>query len=187
MSLVIAAVLGAASLGGLRVMQAVFAPLTLLLPAIGLPALPVMTRRLSESLSGARSLAMIISGLLTLTTTLYVLILGIGASSVVPLAFGRSFAEYKVLILPIAVQQLFAAASAGFEILLIAGRRGRALLTVQASTGVVGVVLVTFAALSGDLTTAAWGMAGSTALASCMVAWFAFRVRVLDTNPLAAA
>ena len=157
-------ILGAGALGGLRIVQTVFAPLTLLLPAIGLPALPTMSRKLADSFGRARIYAMQLSGLVIVLTTLYVLALGIRGSGLLGLVFGHSFTRYGSLIVPIAVQQVFAAAGAGPDLLLRAGKRGRTIFVVRAVTSLIGLALIVGAAASHDLVAVAWSMTAGTAL-----------------------
>lgn len=170
---VVGALLGAADLGGLRVVQTAFAPLTLLLPAVALPSLPIMTRRLSATLGGARSFAITLSGALTILTGVYVLAVGIGGRSVLSAVFGHSFVRYGILIVPIAIQQVFTATGAGFEILLRARKAGHALFLVQASAGAAGIAAVALAASLGELFAVGWSLAASTGLMTCMLVYAA--------------
>jgi O-antigen/teichoic acid export membrane protein len=156
---VIGALLGTAAVGGLRAVQTVFAPLTLLSPAIALPALPTMTRKLATAFGEARIFALQLAGIVVVLTTVYVTLVGVLGADLLNIVFGRSFVVYENLILPVAVQQVIAAAGVGFDLLLRAGKRGRAIFGITAATGLLLVSLVAVSAWAGDLLTVAWSTA----------------------------
>jgi Cu/Ag efflux pump CusA len=96
----------------------VFAPLSVLGPAITLPGLPSMTRSYHASLHTARSLATRLSLTVGGLTALYTLALAAGGGAALTFLFGDRFASFTSLIVPVATGQLLAAASIGFIILL---------------------------------------------------------------------
>jgi O-antigen/teichoic acid export membrane protein len=166
---VVGGVLGTASLGGLRVVQTAFAPLTLLSPAVSLPVLPAMARRWSHGISAARRLALQTSSLLLAITASYAVIVSFIGDSLLTFVFGDTFSEYEYLILPIAVQQVVLAASVGFDLLLRAGSHGRTLFIVRLFTGMAGVGAVAVAATTGDLLAVAWSMVAVAGLSSALL------------------
>jgi len=154
-----AGLLGTAALGGLRAVQTVFAPLTLLLPGIGLPALPIMVRRLAAAVDDARAFAFRVSVLLASLTAAYVAVVGLGGSQLIGGIFGHSFERYHSLIFPVAVGQIAGASGAGFNLLLQAGRRGRAIFGVYAATVPFTLAFVPIGAWLDGLVGVAWAAA----------------------------
>jgi O-antigen/teichoic acid export membrane protein len=145
---VLAVLLGPAALGGLRAARTVFAPLTLLGPAVVLPGLPAMVTALDTSLRRARALALRLGGILVGMTLPYLALVAIvGGDRILGWLFGESFERFGDLALPIAAQQTLMAAGTGLYLLLKAARRGQALLTfrlIEAAATLALVVLATW-------------------------------------------
>jgi O-antigen/teichoic acid export membrane protein len=168
-------VLGSADLGGLKAAESVFAPMSLVAPALVLPALPAMVRVLEDSQERARRLAWRLSLFATLATAAYVLV-AIGLSSrLLDWLFGAGFSPYAYLVWPLGAWQLLTSCALGFGILLQAERRGRAIaasgaLAPLATFGLVLVLAPEFGARG-----AAWSYAIAALLSSATTIWFALR------------
>ncbi len=154
--------LGAEALGAIRAVQSLFAPMSLLGPAIALPGLPEVARRLSADASAARRYASGLSVAAVALTAVYVTV-GASFSRILSLVFGASFARYEYLIWPVGVGQLAASAALGAVLLLKAARAGTALLTLRAWQAATALLVVTVAGPHG-LRVLAWWQAAA--------AWF---------------
>lgn len=168
---IIAGLLGTAAIGGLRAVQTVFAPISLLAPAVSLPALPVLVRRLKHSMARAKSMAVKISILLVGVTLAYVSILSlVGSKTILGIAFGHDFEHYANLVLPVAIASVAEAGSQGVRMLLQAAKRGRMILFMQMFAATLTLLLATASASVGSLSTVAWGLALARVAATvCLV------------------
>jgi O-antigen/teichoic acid export membrane protein len=173
---ILAAILGAESVGGLRAAQSVFAPLTLVIPAISMPGLPAVSRALRErGFRPARRKALGLSAIAVCVTGVYVITMALGGWRLLPFLFGERFAEYRFLIAPIAIAQLFTAAGVGLLLILKAGQRGRMLLANRAVGAGSSVVMVGLLAWADGLRGAAWGVAVGAAASLGVLAFGALR------------
>jgi O-antigen/teichoic acid export membrane protein len=174
------AILGAADVGGLRSVNAVFAPMTLLTQAIALPALPMLTKMVERSRRLALRWALRLSALAVGLVLGYLLLVALLPGHLVGLVFGRDFDRYSSLIPPVAVLQLLAAGSLGLFILVKAEGRGRALVLSRAiATASTGVLTITLAITSG-LTAAVWGVTLGWATGAVTITSRALRPRLPD-------
>jgi O-antigen/teichoic acid export membrane protein len=174
---IISAILGAQALGGLRAAQSIFAPLTLIIPAISLPGLPAVARARARGFVPARRLALRLSALALASAGAFVLVLVAGGWRLLPLLFGDEFLQFRELIWPISTAQMFTAAGVGLLLLMKAERRGRTLLLNRAIGTSIALTFVTVFALMYGLVGAAWGT-GVGAFASLVVlAWSALRLQ----------
>jgi O-antigen/teichoic acid export membrane protein len=173
--LLLAALLGAAAYGGLRAVQSVFSPLSLLLPAVALPGLPAIARSAAQSSDAARSLAVRISGLVTALTTLYVTVFTL-SPGLLTAVFGERFARFDTIVLPVGLTQIALATAAGFPLLLKAQGRGRALFFSRLVGLVLTMAAATALAVTRGLTGVTWAMFVSAVLASAVLAAVALRV-----------
>jgi O-antigen/teichoic acid export membrane protein len=165
-------ILGAAPVGGLRSVQAVFAPMTLLAQAIAFPGLPMLTRLSAISTHLGRRWAARLSALAVGIVVVY-----LGAVALLPhhllgVIFGREFDRFDDLIPAVAVLQLLLAGSLGFFLLLKAQGRGRVLVISRGISASFTVVLTITLALASGLTAAVWGMTiawatGAASLTAC--------------------
>ena len=167
--------LGAKAVGGLRAAQSLFAPLSLLLPAISLPGLPAIARRLSDSPKDALGLSMRLSGFVSALAALYGVAMVLFGGNLIRLVFGTSFSKYGNLAVPIAVWQVVAASSVGFNLFLTAQRRGRDLLLPSVAGSICAVVFVPLFAWADGVTGAAWGYSLYAGVAAVLSATLAFR------------
>jgi O-antigen/teichoic acid export membrane protein len=173
--LVIAGLLGPAALGGLRAVQTVFAPLSLLSSAVALPALPAMSRRLAASLNEATRFALTLSALLIVMTATYVVPVGLAGSEVLTHVFGVSFQSYRGLVLPIVLQQLVTAGGGGFMLLLLAKRGGRAVFAISAAVVPVTLLSIAIGNAAAGLVGVAWGLGAATTISTTITGVLAFR------------
>lgn len=157
---------GPAALGTLKAVQTLFAPLTLLLPAVNTPALPVVARTMRASRDAARSLATRLSLALSGACAAYLVVALVARDPLTKLVFGSSFVLPGAVIVPVALGQLVIAASLGTFLLLKAAGDGRAIVFATAvSAGTfLGSVLV-FGDAYGA-TGAGWGIAAGAVGAS---------------------
>ena len=168
--IVLAAVLGARDLGGLRAVEAVFAPMTLVGEAMGLPGLPLLSQSLATSFSAARRWAMRLSLITVGLVLTYLLVAGSVRTQVLSLVFGDAFDGFGNLVLPIGVAQLIFAFGSGFWLLAKAASRGRALVLARAVGSTTSLVAAATLAAAQGLTGAAWGLALGTGLGSGLIA-----------------
>jgi O-antigen/teichoic acid export membrane protein len=156
---VLVGIIGASALGGFRAVQSLFAPLSLIAPAVGLPGLPAIARAYADDFHRARSLALGISGIAVAASIGFFAFLFLGGWRLLTALFGADFEQYRDLMFPVAIGQMFAAASVGFELLIKVQQRGRFLLFSRLFVVVFGLVLVATGAAAFGLTGAAWATA----------------------------
>ena len=154
----LAFILGTTDLGGLRSVQAVFAPMTLLTQAIAFPGLPMLARFSAISRRLALGWAARLSALAFGLVLCYLLAVDLSPHHLLGAIFGHDFDQFDNLIAPVAVQQLVFAATLGFFILLKAEGRGRALVVGRVVGAVSTMVLAIALAVASGLTAAAWGL-----------------------------
>jgi O-antigen/teichoic acid export membrane protein len=171
LTFIVAAILGADALGGFRATQTIFAPLTLILPALAMPGLPAVSRALQHGFREARSLAMELSGIAVVAALGYVVVLVLGGWRLLPALFGAEFARYRELIWPTAAWQVSTAAAIGFVLLLKAGQRGPTLLLSRAAGTAVTIVFVAVLAWRDGLVGATWGGACGAFVAFLILVW----------------
>jgi O-antigen/teichoic acid export membrane protein len=151
--------IGAADVGGLRAAQSLFAPLSLILPALALPGLPAVVRalRTSPSPTAAFRLATGLSAGAGALAGVYVGVMVLLGGRLIPYVFGESFSGFEDLALPIGAWQLVLAVGAGFGILLTAQQRGRAILLVRGAAAAATITFVSLLAWTNGVVGAAWG------------------------------
>jgi O-antigen/teichoic acid export membrane protein len=169
----LAPVIGTASLGGLRGGQVLFGPLTLLIPALSMPAFPEISRRLSTSLRAGIRFAVRVSILALVLTIAYLSLAVVGGGRLLTLVFGQSFASFSDLIVPVGFGQVFIAATIGLNLQLKAQERGVDLLVCSAVSSVSSVGLSLGLAVKYGVSGAAWGMALGSSISAAATAWFA--------------
>jgi O-antigen/teichoic acid export membrane protein len=177
----IGATIGPAGLGGLRAMQTLFAPLTLIFPAIALPAMPLLTRALHASTQEGRAFAVSLSGLALTATVVYGLVAWTVRSQLIGFTYGPTFTEYLHLILPIGLGQVFLALGVGPQLLLKARRAGRSIL-LSRTIGVGSTMILSGGGALHNLSLATWGMCCGSLLGSLTTAQLARR-DTLPTKP----
>ena len=171
----LAGILGTAALGGLRAVQTVFAPMTLLAPAIALAALPELSRQWTTDTSQARRTAVRLGGLATALTLGYLVVVLVGSESILQFAFGDEFRSYGELMVPIGVGQLTAAMFIAYPNLLKAQHRTRALFLVAAASVPVLLVVTPILGLVYGIVGAAWGLTISSTWRGGLAVFASFR------------
>jgi O-antigen/teichoic acid export membrane protein len=171
--LLLAGILGSRDYGGLRAVQSVFAPLSLLGPALALPGLPLVSRLVVDARRRALRVAAEIAGLITAVTGAYVVAL-YAVPDVLVFLFGQEFAAFRSIMIPIGVGQLLAAPAFGLTLFLKATQRGRTLLWLGTLNVVVYLVLTVVLGLAFGLSGAAWGAVGTGAVSAAALL-FVFR------------
>jgi O-antigen/teichoic acid export membrane protein len=166
---VLAVLVGTRDLGGLRAVQSVFAPLTMLGPALALPGLPAVVRRLRAGRSAALSLSMKISLLCFLLTVGYVIFAAVLGTDLLASVFGSDFAGFDGLVWPVAIGQLAMAPMLGFGMLITAERRGGAAVVAETAAAVVTLGLGTALAQHYGITGAAWAQALASAVGGAVI------------------
>jgi O-antigen/teichoic acid export membrane protein len=167
---VLAGVLGARDVGGLRAMEAVFAPTTLLGEAVGLPGLPILSKSLAASYAAARRWALRLSAVTFVLVLAYLLVAGAVRTQLLSIVFGDSFRTFADLILPIGIGQLAFSAGSGFWLLAKAAQQGRALVFSRVVGSVTTLVGATVLAGAYGLAGAAWGMTIGTVVGAAVIA-----------------
>jgi O-antigen/teichoic acid export membrane protein len=169
--------LGAADLGGIRSVEVVFAPMTLVGEALSFPGIPILSRALATSLAHARRWAWQLGFGATALVGLYLAIAFPLRVQLLTRVFGQDFARFAVLALPIALAQLLRAVSTGFSVLIKADARVHAIVVTRAlTTGITLVLGPLFAALFG-LVPAVWGLALGSAIGSLATIGFGLMSR----------
>lgn len=168
----LAAQLGARDLGGIRAVDVVFAPMTLVGEAFSFPGVPIIARALARSLAEARRWAWRLSAGATILVGAYLAVATPFSRLILRHLFGPEFGVFTAIVIPVALGQLLRASSTGFSILLKADRRVRAITVARGlTTGLALVFGPTLAARYG-LVPAVWGtelalVIGSTATIVC--------------------
>jgi O-antigen/teichoic acid export membrane protein len=168
------AIIGTAGVGGLRAVQALFAPMSLLAQAIAFPGLPMLTTMAATSRSLARTWALRLSALAVGLVLAYLGVLWILPHHLLGAVFGSAFSRFDGLIAPTGVLQLLTAGSFSIGLLVKAEGRGRALLLNRVVVTVITVALTVGLAVTSGLTAAAWGMALATAVGAVGIVLIAF-------------
>ena len=155
--MLLAVVLGATQLGGLRAVLSAMTPLSLIVPAISLPGLPALARASARSGVEARKLAWQLGIVASLIAAAYVLLFGL-APGLLGLLFGDSFSGYASLVWPLGLGQVAAALAIGFVILLKAEQRGRVFFATRSLASLASLLFPILLAIAYGLTGAAWGI-----------------------------
>jgi O-antigen/teichoic acid export membrane protein len=167
---ILAAILGATALGGFRAVQSLFAPLSLIAPALALPGLPAIARAYAHGFAAARRLTLQISGIAVGFALTFFVALFLGGWRLLPFLFGDAFERYRDIIPAVAVGQVFSAAGIGFPLLMKVEQRGRTLLASRLISTTSGLVLVVVGATRYGLPGATWAIAGGLLISTCAVA-----------------
>jgi O-antigen/teichoic acid export membrane protein len=163
---VLAAIIGARALGGFRAVESIFAPLSLIAPAIALPGLPAVARAYAVDVRQAKGLVIRLSSLAVAISLVFFAVLFLGGWQVLPLLFGPRFRRYQELVPALATSQIFAAAGIGFPLLIKVQQRGRFLFVARLAVTAAGLGIIVATALRYGLMGAAWGTATVALLSS---------------------
>jgi O-antigen/teichoic acid export membrane protein len=159
--LALAGILGATDYGGLRAVQSVFAPLSLLGPALALPGLPMVSRAFADAPRPALVLATEIAGLITLVTAVYVGVL-YAFPDVLGFFFGSDFDQFTAIIGPVGLSQILLAPTFGLTLFFKAAQRGRTLLFLGTVNATAYLILTVVLAAQFGIKGAAWGAVGAS-------------------------
>jgi O-antigen/teichoic acid export membrane protein len=185
--LALISILGAREFGGLRAVQTVFAPLTLLGPAVSLPGLPLVSGIVSAFPRRALLVALRYGVLMMTVAGVYVVVLYAFPGSL-GFFFGQEFAEFRSIVVPIGLGQIALAFVFSLTLFLKAQQRGRTLFWLYALQTLLNVTFaVVFASLFG-LTGAAWAGVVATLLyvALLVVVVRPTRISAVPARPAAA-
>lgn len=154
---IVASLLGTEALGGLRAVDTIFAPMTLLGQALELPGVPHLSELWRSSARAARVAAARVSGIALVLLTAYLAFAFSLRGHIMTAVFGPEFGHLYRLIAPVAVSEWIYAGGLGFVLLLKASGRGGARLLSEAVLDATAICLVWAFALRGDIVAAAWG------------------------------
>lgn len=169
------AILGAPDVGGLRAVQAVFAPMSLLSQAISFPGVPMLTAMAARSHRLARTWALRLSAMGVCLVLAYLAILLILPRHLIGAVFGSAFDRFNGLIAPVGVLQFLTAGSLGMGMLLMAEGRVRTLLLSRVIAATATVTATAVLAVTSGLTAAAWGMTLAGVVGLITIALMALR------------
>jgi O-antigen/teichoic acid export membrane protein len=165
----VATLLSTTALGGLRAAETLFAPLTLVIPALALPGLPAMAR--TAELGSMRRLAWRYSGLALAGVAAYMTAMVVGGTDLLAFVFGASFAGFSDLAWPIGIAQVLLAAGVGASLMLRARQRGPALLVSRVTGSGMALVLAALFAIPFGVIGVAWAGTIGTGVTSTMQIW----------------
>ena len=166
---IVAALLSTRALGGLRAAETLFAPLTLVIPALALPGLPAMAR--TSELGSMRRLAWRYSALALTGVATYMTVMVVGGADLLTFVFGSSFAGFGDLAWPIGTAQVLLAAGVGASLMLRARQRGPALLVSRVTGSGLALVLAAVLAYPLGLAGVAWAGTIGTGATSLIQIW----------------
>ncbi len=166
---IVAALLSTSALGGLRAAETLFAPLTLVIPALALPGLPAMAR--TTELGSLRRLAWRYSGLALVGVAAYLAVMVVGGTDLLAFVFGASFAGFSNLAWPIGLAQVLLAAGVGASLMLRARQRGPALLVSRVTGSGLALVLAALLAHPFGVMGVAWAGTVGTGTTSLIAIW----------------
>jgi O-antigen/teichoic acid export membrane protein len=158
--ILLAGVLGTEDYGGLRAVQTIFTPLTLLGPALALPGLPMVSGLMAHARGRALRVATKLAFAITVVTAAYVSALYV-LPSTLEVFFGHRFSEFRDIIVPIGLGQVLSAPAYGLTLFLKAGQRGSALFVLGTVSAVSYLILTVALGAAYGLAGAAWAATGT--------------------------
>jgi O-antigen/teichoic acid export membrane protein len=158
--LLLAGVLGTQSYGGLRAVQSIFTPLTLLGPALALPGLPLVSRLIEQAPRAALGVAVKLAIGITAITAAYVCAL-YAFPSALGLVFGTRFNQFRDILIPMGLGQVLSAPAYGLTLYLKAKQRGGALFILGTVTAIAYLALTVTLGATFGLSGAAWAATGT--------------------------
>lgn len=168
-------ILGPAAVGGYRAIESIFAPISLVGPALTNSGLPPLRVAIEQALPTVKRLAVGLTLFSTVLIVAYVAVVFLAKDVLIGI-FGDEFREYESLIPPVIAAQLLIAVGLGFALLLVAARRVRELaLITTIHAGLMLAFVLPLAAMSG-LEAAVWGYAAAEVVPLVLVMTFALRV-----------
>jgi hypothetical protein len=179
---ILTGILGAAGVGGMRAADSIFAPFTLLGPALLLAALPPVSRVYARSHGSAVRLAIGVSVGSVFLTLIYSAVMLVAGSYLLTAFYGGSFEPYADLVVPMSAWQLVVAAGYGFGILLLAEKRGKQLFVTGILASVTALIASPSLADVSGVRGAVWGLAIAAAVGSALAAYFSIRGPRLESR-----
>ncbi len=167
----LSAIVSTQDLGGLRATQTIFAPLSLIGPALALPGLPAMKLELDVSERSARNLAFKLSSLITGLTVLYFSIVSPAGSWLLQTFFGEAFRPFSSLVIPVGLGQVLWAWAVGMILLLKVTGRGRSIFVSRIIGSAGGLLCTWILALRFGVIGGAWGMVVAPAAWAVCTTW----------------
>jgi O-antigen/teichoic acid export membrane protein len=168
---VILNVLGSAALGGLRAVQSIYAPLTVIVPALTLPGLPATARALSRSRRAALSTSARYTVAALCVTGAYVVVLLPLADPFIAVVFGDGFEAFASLALPIGLGQLLIAGALGSSLLLRVELRGRSIFVARMAGAVTSLAAVAPLSRLWGIEGAAYSIVLGAAITTGLLTW----------------
>jgi O-antigen/teichoic acid export membrane protein len=166
----LAIIIAPSGLGGLRAVQSIFAPITLIGPAITLPGLPALTASFRQSPKRTKVMAGRLSIVAVALIAIYICgILLVSPARLLAFIYGEGFSDFANLIVPVAIAQLGHGAAAGYIVFLKAGGEGKALAWARAAGTIVGLALAGFLAMRNGVLGAAWGLTGGVLVSTVLI------------------
>ena len=169
-TLAIAATLGSAAVGGFGAVLTVYAPLSVLIPAISVSGLPAISRAVRLSITSARDWAIKLSAIGVALTLGYVASMSLLGKGVLSTVFGTEFESYEDLILPVGLQQVLGVATLGAVLLLKGVLAPRLIVLVRAVVMAPAIATTIFVGLYGDLELVAWAVVAWTGVLFVLMA-----------------
>jgi hypothetical protein len=173
-------IVGTGALGGLRAVQTIFAPLSLLGPALALPAFPYIARAVSRSIADAHNYSIRLGIKAAVLTGAYLVTAASVGTSLLVWVFGPPFEEFSSLIWPVGIGQILVAGTLGVSILMKAEGRGRVLLASRAVGSLSSLASAIGLAIPFGIEGAAWGMTLGTGLGAVSLLALARRRSLAD-------
>lgn len=169
---IIAAIAGTAALGGLRSVQNLFGPMSVLSLAAESVTLPRAANAMAASgKRGVIKVAGAYGAVLTAGIAVYVLVVVLVGGDLLTLVFGDEYAEFAELIIPLGLAAVCGGVVAGASLGLRASRNGKS-LAVGTITGAAVKAAVVFAFTFAWTTLgAAWALAASAAIGG-LILWY---------------
>lgn len=161
---VIAAIAGTTAVGGLRSVQTLFGPVSVLALAAESVTLPrAANARVDSGQGGVLRVAVRYSAVLTLVIAVYALGVFVARGNLLTLVFGSGFTGFANLILPVGMAAVIGGLVAGGSLGLRANARGRSLTAAAAVSAAAKILLVSVLASTSGVPGAAWGLAAASA------------------------
>jgi O-antigen/teichoic acid export membrane protein len=170
--IILAVILSTSDLGGIRVVQVVFAPMSLVNEAFTFPGVPIVARALAVSMAAARRWAWQLGAGALAVVGLYLAVVIPLSGQILTRVFGPEFKQFTPLVLPTALSQLPVAAAIGFLILLKADRRVHAIVTGIAIRNVASLILAPIMAIKWGVEGAVWSTVITSTLAALLTVYF---------------
>jgi len=156
-------------LGGLRAVQSLFTPLTLIGPAIALPGLPALTSAVRESPTEARAMATRLSLVACGLAGAYMTAFLVAPGRLLGFVYGEGFSRFMDLVVPVAAAQMAHAATLGYILHLKGHGRGSVLALARGVGTVFALVFAGFLAVKYGVIGAAWGLACGVVVSTTLI------------------